>query len=366
MPVNATQNATQEAGSPDVSVLMAVHNGERHVEAALRSIMEQTLRNIEIVVVDDASSDGSPAILARLAREDARIRVLRCETNLRLAGALNHGLDHVRAPLVARMDDDDLAYPRRLEVQKAYMDAHPETTLAGASVDWLDDGGARTRQSVRSRDCFAIRWTCRFALNITHPTFMFRRALPSGEAVRYDPEMFVAQDYDLVCRLLKAGGEVVCLPDVLLAFRRHGGSISKKKGADQLRLAKGTCRDFQQHELPPALFEKLTPMRDAFYDMAPLGEVAVAEIFDAARAMLAHDIAISPDRAAWLRRQTAQYVFWTLQRCRMPGSRIGAAFLRHAPGLVPALGLRLLETRRMLPESLHADPSVWVNAAAPG
>ncbi len=361
MPVNADHWPE----NPDVSVLMAVHNGERHLEAALRSVMEQSLRNIEIVVVDDASTDGSPDMLARLAREDARIRVLRCDTNLRLAGALNHGLDHVRAPLVARMDDDDLAYPRRLEVQKAYMDAHPETTLAGTSVDWLDDDGARTRQSVRSRDSFAIRWTCRFALNITHPTFMFRRSLPSGEAVRYDPEMFVAQDYDLVCRLLKAGGEVVCLPDVLLAFRRHGGSISKTKGADQLRLARRICHDFQKHEVLPDLFEKLMPMRDAFYDMRPLDAGAVREVFNASRAMLVHDMAAYPDRVAWLRRQTAQYVFWTLQRCRMPGSRIAAAFARHAPGWLPALGMRMLETHRMLPKALYVDPPVWLKSSSP-
>lgn len=358
-------NANRGPEAPDVSVLMAVHNGERHLEASLRSVMEQSLRNIEIVVVDDASTDGSPDMLARLAREDARIRVLRCDTNLRLAGALNHGLDHVRAPLVARMDDDDLAYPRRLEVQKAYMDAHPGTTLAGTSVDWLDDDGARTRQSVRSRDSFAIRWTCRFALNITHPTFMFRRTLPSGDAVRYDPEMFVAQDYDLVCRLLSAGGEVVCLPDVLLAFRRHGGSISRTKGGEQLRLAKRICRDFQDRELPPGLFEKLAPMRDAFYDMASLEADAVRDVFDAARRMLDHDMATYPGRVAWLRRQTAQYVFWTLQRCRMPDSRIAAAFARHAPGWLPALGMRMLETRRMLPAALHTDPPVWLKSTSP-
>ena len=351
--------------NPDVSVLMAVHNGQRHVEAALRSVMEQSLRDIEIVVVDDASTDGSPEIVARLAREDARIRVLRSETNLRLAGALNHGLDHVRAPLVARMDDDDLAYPRRLEVQKAFLESHPDITLAGTSVDWLDDAGARTRQSVRSRDSFAIRWTCRFALNITHPTFMFRRNLPSGDAVRYDPDMFVAQDYDLVCRLLKAGGEVVCLLDVLLAFRRHSGSISTKKGVDQLRLAKRICHDFQKHELPSGLFERLAPMRDAFYDMTPRNDGEIRAIFDAARAMLDHDVATYPDRVAWLRRQTAQYLYWTLQRCGMPRSRIAKAFARHAPGSLPALGLRLLETRRLLPGKLYVDPSVWRNAPSP-
>lgn len=351
------------ADMPEVSVLLAVHNGEKYLEEALRSVMAQSLRNIEILAVDDASTDASPQILARLARQEPRLRVLTTPGNLRLAGALNYGLGHARAPLVARMDDDDISYPDRLAIQKRFMDAHPDVTLAGASVDWLDDSGARTRQSVRSRDAFAIRWTARFALNITHPTFMFRAACPAGEPVRYDPEMYVGQDYDLVCRLLMAGSEVVCLPDVLLAFRRHEGSISRKKGKDQLMLAKRVCERFQAHELPAPLVEALGPMRNGFYDMAPLNPDGIGAVFEGAKAMLAHDLARHPDRASWLRRQTAQYVVWTLQRCRVSGAALLGAFLRHAPELLPALGLRALETRRLLPERLYVDPPVWRNAA---
>ncbi len=81
--------------------------------------------------------------------------------------------------------------------------------------------------------------------------------------------------------------------------------------------------------------------------------------------MLDHDMTTYPDRIAWLRRQTAQYVYWTLQRCRMPNSRIVAAFARHAPGWLPVLGLRMLETRRMLPETLYVDPPVWLKASSP-
>lgn len=347
--------------TPEVSVLLAVHNGARYLEESLRSVMGQSLRNIEIVAVDDSSTDATPEILARLSKEDPRLRILTTPENLRLAGALNYGLDHARAPLVARMDDDDISYPERLEIQKRYMDAHPGTTLVGASVDWLDDDAKRTRQSVRSRDAFAIRWAARFALNITHPTFMFRRSTPSGTPVRYDPEMHVAQDYDLVTRLLMDGSEVICLPEVLLAFRRHGASISRKKGKEQLTRAKGVCERFQTHDLPPDLVATLGPMRDAFYDMEPLPADRVAAVFAGAQAMLAHDLSRYPDRAAWLHRQTAQYLLWTLQRCRLSRSAQLAAFARHAPGLLPSLGLRALEIRRMLPQGLHSDPSVWRN-----
>jgi Glycosyl transferase family 2 len=357
-----TPNSTTTPDAPAVSVLLAVHNGARYLEEALRSMMRQSLRNIEILVVDDASIDATPEILSRLAQEDPRLRILTTPENLRLAGALNYGLDHARAPLIARMDDDDISYPERLAIQKRFMDAHPGVTLAGASVDWLDDSGGRTRRSVRSRDDFAIRWTARFALNIIHPTFMFRDKSPSGDPVRYDPELHVGQDYDLVCRLLMGGSEVVCLPEVLLAFRRHGNSISRKKGKDQLALAKGVCETFQAHELPPPLVDALAPMRNAFYDMEPLDAEEIAAIFSGGKAMLAHDLARHPDRASWLRRQTAQYVAWTLQRCRVSKTTLVRSFFRHTPELLPALGLRVLETRRILPRRLYADPPVWRNA----
>lgn len=359
----AREAADRAPEAPEVSVLLAVHNGARYLEEALRSVMGQSLRNIEILAVDDASTDATPEILARLAQEDPRLRILTTPENLRLAGALNYGLDHARAPLIARMDDDDISYPRRLEIQKAYLDAHPEVTLAGTSVDWLDDDAVHTRRSVRPRDSFAIRWTARFALNITHPTFMFRRVTPSGLPVRYDPEMHVGQDYDLTCRLLMAGNEVVCLPDVLLAFRRHLGSISRRKGKEQLALARGICERFQAHQLPPHLFEALEPMREAFYGMEPIAPDRVKAVFAGVGAMLAHDLRHHPDRAAWLRRQTAQYTAWTLQRCGLSGPALLRAFLRHAPGLLPPLGLRALETRGMLPGRLNSDPPIGVRAA---
>jgi glycosyltransferase involved in cell wall biosynthesis len=142
---------------PQVSVLIAVYNGLPYLEAALRSIMDQTLREIEIIVVDDASTDDTPAVLARLATEDPRIRVETLTENLRLPGALNRGLELVRAPLVARMDADDIADPKRLAVQKRFMDAHPDIILCGTSIRQIDAGGTYIRTSQRPRDAVCCR-----------------------------------------------------------------------------------------------------------------------------------------------------------------------------------------------------------------
>ena len=110
---------------PAVSVLMPVFNAERYVGEAIESILCQSFADFEVVVIDDGSTDDSPNILAGLAARDSRLRVLR-QGNSGVVAALNRGLKDCRAPLVARMDADDVAHPERLEQQLAFMKANPE------------------------------------------------------------------------------------------------------------------------------------------------------------------------------------------------------------------------------------------------
>lgn len=353
------RGAPASEAKPAVSVLLAVHNGERYLEEAVRSVLTQTLRDIEVVAVDDCSTDRSPRILDRLAREDPRLRVVTARENLKLAGALNLGLRHVRAPLVARMDDDDVAHPERLAVEKRFLDTHPDIALVGSSIDWIDADGAFLRRSVRPRDSFAIRWLARFVINLSHPTFMFRARLPDGSAPRYDPQWKLAEDLDFVCRLLSVPAEAACLPEVLLSYRYHAKSVSRTRVGAQLAEARQICLDFQRRELPADVVAAMAPMRECFFDFAPPTPERIAGVFAGARRMLEHDIARHPDRAHWMRRQTAQLVAWCLQRSRADRPAIAAAFLRHGRGLIPALGMRALEVKRWLPPGLYTDPPVW-------
>jgi glycosyltransferase involved in cell wall biosynthesis len=341
---------------PAVSVLLAVRDGEDYLESALRSVMDQTLRDIEIVVVDDASTDGTPALLQRLAAQDGRLRVLRLEANRGLAGALNHGLDHARGPLIARMDHDDLSLPRRLEAQKAYLDRHPDVTLVGTSLEWIDAEGRTLRRWVRGRDPHAVAWQLRFGVHVSHPTWMFRRAGPDGEPLRYDPAVRVAQDYDFASRLVRAGGRIACLPDVLLRYRLHPGSVSSNKAAAQRTAAGRTCEEHHRATLPPLLFERLAPLRELYFGDGTPPADGYRAAFAAARAMLGHDLAQRPDRAAWLRRRTAQLMVTIMQRSGASKAMAGRALLRHGADFLLPLGLRVLEARRWLPRGLHSDP----------
>ena len=117
---------------PLVSILLPVRNEELLLTAALDSLNRQTMTDWELVCVDDGSTDATPSILAGAARRDRRIRLLQT-AGKGLVAALNTGLGACRAPLVARMDGDDISHPRRLELQTATMTAEPDLGLAACA-----------------------------------------------------------------------------------------------------------------------------------------------------------------------------------------------------------------------------------------
>ena len=128
--------------APLVTVLLAVHDGEDYLRPALASVLGQTVGDLELLVVDDGSTDSTPTILSGL--DDTRLRVLRNDARLGLAASLNRGLDEARGTYVARLDADDVAMPRRLDRQLARLRARPVPAVVGSAVMDLDGGTTRT------------------------------------------------------------------------------------------------------------------------------------------------------------------------------------------------------------------------------
>jgi glycosyltransferase involved in cell wall biosynthesis len=226
-----------ECALPQVSVLMAVHNGLPHLHEAIRSILAQTFGDFEFVIVDDGSTDGTSALLAEYAASDDRIRLLTNERNLGLTPSLNVGLRASRAPLVARQDADDVSLPGRLAAQTAFMDAHPEVALLGTVAMLIDDAGRCMREPALPLSDAAIRWQLLFGNPFCHSSAMFRR--DCGDVpVCYDESFRCSQDYELWSRLQDCG-RMRNLPEPLVKMRRHAASVSLKHPLEQARLA---CR----------------------------------------------------------------------------------------------------------------------------
>ncbi|MCU0793319.1 MAG: glycosyltransferase [Opitutaceae bacterium] len=208
-----------------VSVLMPVHNGGHFLRPALESLRVQTLADFEILAVDDGSTDDTPAILA--AWPDPRLRVLTLPENRGEAAARNHGLAAARAPYVALLDADDLAYPERLARQAAFLDTHPEIGLLGTDCDVISAEPGPHAPIDSPRDDATLRWQSLFGHAFVHSVLMFRRELFTARGVAYSAEFPVATDYDWFTRAL-AATRAATLPARLGAYRRHPASFMRR------------------------------------------------------------------------------------------------------------------------------------------
>jgi glycosyltransferase involved in cell wall biosynthesis len=214
-------SAAGPAELPVVSVLLAVRDGGAYLGEALASIQDQTLPAWELVVVDDGSTDGTPATLAAAARTDARIRVFRQE-RLGLVAALNRAAAEARGEYLARMDADDRAHPQRLARQLDFLTTHPAVGVLGTAVRRI---GAARGIWARPEDDATLRAALLFEAPFAHPTVMMRRSVWPAAGEGYREDFRAAEDIDLWERLAPHT-RFANLPDALLDYRVHPGQVT--------------------------------------------------------------------------------------------------------------------------------------------
>lgn len=208
---------------PLVSVVMSARNAAATLSRAMDSLLVQTYTALEIVVVNNGSTDATGELLAAYARQDARVRVVTNEQDRGLAAALNKGLAHATGEFVARMDADDVARPRRLERQVAFLRAHPEIAVCGAAICKRFSGRRVTAYFPSTHD--EIRAQLLFHTGFAHPTVMWRRAAFERAGLRYDESWQTTEDYEFWSRALETlrGAN---LGDVLLDYYCHEGQVT--------------------------------------------------------------------------------------------------------------------------------------------
>ncbi len=207
---------------PLVSVLLAAHNDGRYLAAAVESVLRQTVGDLELIVVDDGSTDETPDVLTALT--DPRVLLLRNDTQIGLAASLNRGLDRAEGRYVARLDADDVALPNRLERQLGRM---MEVAVLGTAVLDLDEGGEPGTLHRNPLGPRAVRWLSLFSSPFFHPTVLVDRK--SLGDLRYDTSYLESEDYDLWTRLLATGVEGGNLEDALVLKRVHPGQASLRR-----------------------------------------------------------------------------------------------------------------------------------------
>jgi len=191
------------APTPQVSVLLPVFNGDRFLAAAIESVLSQKFADLELVIIDDGSTDGTADVIDSY-RGDARVRSFPLPKNVGLVASLNFGLKQCRGPLIARLDADDTCQPTRLERQVAAFSRDDKLVLHATAYDRVDPDGKLLRVGQPPLTHASLVGAMLSGNRLSHSTIMFRRS-----AVRlaggYRSEWFPVEDYDLWLRLCEAG-----------------------------------------------------------------------------------------------------------------------------------------------------------------
>ena len=214
---------------------MAVHNGARTITESVSSVLNQSLRRLELIIVDDASTDSTLQLLTSTFN-DPRLTIVRQAQQCGLAASLNRGIDLALGPFIARLDADDVCLPDRLASQLSYMQQNVACGVLGGSMIALCQDGSTFPIPTSESDDVARELLRGNALR--HPTVMIRSSVLHEHGIRYDASLENAQDYDLWCRLQ----QVTVLANTsrpLIYYRIHAGQESQTHSLRQRRIALG-------------------------------------------------------------------------------------------------------------------------------
>lgn len=221
---------------PQITVLMSVHNGERYLRESIDSILEQSYGDFEFLIIDDGSTDETPAILESYAARDQRVRIHTNTMNLGLTASLNRGLELARGNFIARQDADDISLPMRLDVQRRILEEEPDVVLVSGRIEMIDEEGNITGKVRPARHASepVIPWILLFYNYLTGHSLAFFRREQVLEIGGYNPTFLQSQDYELWLRLARLGR--IRVPEVmLLQLRMHDESISRRLQKRQRR-----------------------------------------------------------------------------------------------------------------------------------
>jgi len=211
--------------NPMVSIVMSVFNGDRFLHEAVESILNQSFREFEFIIIDDGSTDRSASILSSYQDRDGRVEVHHREHG-GLIESLNHGCSVAQGKYIARMDADDVAAKDRLRLQVDFMEVHSDIGVLGGGVEWIDATGSSLGIHRHPSDDKEIKATLLHRCAFWHPTVVLRREVFVW-AGGYRRVVVDAEDYDLWLRISEHA-QVANLEAVLLKYRIHPYQVSMR------------------------------------------------------------------------------------------------------------------------------------------
>lgn len=212
---------------PSVSVVMTAYNAGEFVATAVESILNQTYQNLELIIVNDGSTDGTGKILREMAKNDRKITLINCRKNRGASEASNLGLVRARGAFMARMDADDISMPDRIEQQVKFLQTHKRVVAVGGQCELIDRAGERIGTKNFPTSHRAIYESLYMFNPIQHPSLMVNTKLLKGNKIIYHTKVLLAHDLEILFHLAQYG-ELANLDEVVLQYRIHGDSLSLK------------------------------------------------------------------------------------------------------------------------------------------
>ena len=207
---------------PTISVLMPAYNAEKYIGEAIQSVLNQTFKDFELIVINDGSTDRTEEII--LSFSDSRIRYFKNEKNLKLIATLNRGIDLVLGKYIARIDADDTCLPKRFEKQIDFLEKHPNYVLCGSWAYLINSKGEKTgnMKFINNHDLLHI--SLLFSCHIIHASMMVRTEIL--KKFKYRHIALHAEDLDLFLRIANDGFKIANLPEYLIKVRWHDTKVS--------------------------------------------------------------------------------------------------------------------------------------------
>jgi glycosyltransferase involved in cell wall biosynthesis len=221
-----------------VTILMPVHNGAHHIKEAIESVLAQTYRDFIFLIIDDASTDGSVELIKNYS--DKRIRLIQNDKNIGQTETLNKGLKIACGEYIARLDQDDICFPERIEEQAAFLDANLDVAVIGSWAQVIDEKSnpfGRMENIISSSGHYLFELLRKHG-TIAHPSVMLRKKVIDTLG-GYDAQFPLAEDFDLWVRTVQAGHNIRILEKPLIYYRRH----SSQQTTQGLDIQKKSARE---------------------------------------------------------------------------------------------------------------------------
>ncbi|MCP3966863.1 MAG: glycosyltransferase family 2 protein [Lentisphaerae bacterium] len=215
---------------PLVTVFIPVYNRQQYIAQAIESILSQSFRDFELIIINDGSTDNTEEVI--LSFKSPKIRYYRNDQNLGIPATRNKGLNLAKGKYMALLDSDDIALPNRLEVQVSYMEANPDVVVSGTFFKKFNMFNGYIHHIYQSDE--EIKSYFLWGIPILQPTIIIRLGKINSTGMKYSEEFNVAEDYDFFARVAnEINGKITNLKCKLTFYRRHPGNITSSRSAEE-------------------------------------------------------------------------------------------------------------------------------------